>query len=355
MDPSPGTVSHGASLDPQATRTCGAACLSRAYRSFGKEISQDEIWPLIAKRNRFGSVASTTHLMALHALKQGLSAVVIQARHPIQVLRICSDNGIRAILNHRPQPEVSTGHFTMLVDIDEKDVVVSDPAVGPWRRLSHSELLQLWLPQSPDSEIAGNVLIGIAAEPVEAAECEFCHTRTPSKIDCPRCKQVVGLNPSVLLGCIRDGCIARMWNYVACPSCDFMWSFTEAGTSTGDRPRPAAPDTGAAILSPPDLDPVFAQLDKFCAHMLGNPGAADHPDLKAQIDFIQGNKNKLRQAQAEEVAGLNAHIGGLAAATEDSKKNQEVRRKTSGERNAPLPRLDGDALGQALLKNLGFK
>src|SRR5277367_3189693 len=92
--------------DPQA-RGCGAACLSMVYRSFGKEVPQAEIWPLIAKPNRFGAVSSTTHLMALHAINQGLSAVVIQARHALQVLRLCREADIRAILNQRARPEVA--------------------------------------------------------------------------------------------------------------------------------------------------------------------------------------------------------------------------------------------------------
>lgn len=324
------------------------------YRSFGKEIPQDKIWPLIAKQNRFGSIASTTHLMALHAISQGLSAIVIQARHPLQVLRLCREGGIRAILNQRVQPDVPTGHYTVLVDIDDKNVVVHDPALGPSRRMSHAELMQLWQPLSSNSEILGNVAIGIAAEPVAIAACEFCHTAIPDQVACPRCGKAVGLSPATLLGCIRDGCIARMWNYVACPSCDFMWSFNEAGTSTGDLPRaaPAADSLGPAL---PDLDKVFAQLDQFCAHMLSLPGAADHPDLKTQIDFIQGHKETFRVAQAEEHADIKARLDRVAAAGEEKKARVEAKQKKKEESNAPLPRLDGNALGQALLKNLGFK
>src|SRR5580704_4148951 len=87
--------------DPQTSRRCGAACLSMVYRSFGKEIPQDEIWPAVAKQNRFGSLASTTHLMARDALSRGFSALAFQARHPLQALLLCRNAGIRAILNHR--------------------------------------------------------------------------------------------------------------------------------------------------------------------------------------------------------------------------------------------------------------
>jgi hypothetical protein len=102
-------------------------------------------------------------------------------------------------------------------------------------------------------------------------------------------------------------------------------------------------------------DKAFAQLDMFCAHMLSLPGAANHPDLKAQIDFVQGNKDKLRVAQAEELGGIKARLDRLAAAAEESKQRVETDRKRQEERNAPPPPLDGNALGHALLKNLGFK
>ena len=355
MSASPVVIPYEKQDDPQVNRGCGAACLSMVYKSFGKEVPQAEIWPLIAKKNRFGSVASTTHLMALHAINQGFSAIVIQARHPLQVLRICREAGIRAILNQRPRADVATGHYTVLVDLDDKTVVVHDPAAGPSRRMSHAELMQLWQPQSSASEITGNVVIGIAADPATIPACEFCHTAMPAKVDCPKCGKAVSLSPAAALGCIRDGCIARMWNFVACPSCDFMWSFNEAGTSTGDLPRAAAANEGSPLPAPPDLDKAFAQLDQFCAHMLSLPGAENHPDLKAQVDFIQGNKDKVRLAQAGELMGIKARLDRLAAANEESKKTVEADRKRREELNAPPPPLDGNALGQALLKNLGFK
>jgi|HubBroStandDraft_1064217.scaffolds.fasta_scaffold108865_2 hypothetical protein len=340
--------------DLQTNRGCGAACLSMVYRSFGKEVPQAEIWPLIAKKNRFGSIASTTHLMALHAIGQGLSAVVIQARHSLQVLRLCREAGIRAILNLRARPDASAGHYTVLVDIDDKNVILHDPALGPSRVMSYAELLQLWQPQSSNSEIAGNVVIGIAAEPVAIPACEFCHTAIPAKVHCPRCRKAVGLNPAAMLGCIRDGCIARMWNYVACPSCDFVWSFNEAGTSGADFPGPSA-NTNSLVPEPMNLDKLFAELDKFCGHILSIPGAANHADLNAQLNVIKTGKDRLKLAQIEEQATFKTRADQVTAAEKDSKQQEEARRKEAEELNAPLPPLDGKALGQGLLKYLGVK
>jgi hypothetical protein len=355
MSTSSTAIPHEKQFNPQTNRGCGAACLSMVYRSFGKEVPHAETWPMIAKPNRFGIVSSTTHLMAQHAIGQGLSAVILQARHPIQVLRLCREGGIAAILNLRAGFDSCSGHFTALVDIDDKMVVLYDPAVGPARRMSHAELLELWRPNPSNSEILGNVVIGIAAEPAAIPACEFCHTKIPSSVACPKCKNVVGLSPETLLGCIRDGCIARMWNYVACPACDFVWSFNEAGSSTADQPRPAQADPRAPFPGPPNLDQVFAELDKFCAHILTLPGAAEHADVHAQLNFIRAGKEKLKLAQAEELGALKARVEGLAAFAERSKKNVEADRKREEELNAPPPPLDGNVLSAALLKNLGFK
>jgi hypothetical protein len=341
--------------DPQINRGCGAACLSMVYRSFGKEVPQAEIWPLIAKQNRFGSIASTTHLMALHALSQGLQAIVIQTRHPLQVLRLCREGGIRAILNLRLQADASVGHYAVLVDIDDKSVVLHDPLLGPARCLTHAELLRLWHSQVQNSEILGNVLIGIAAEPAVLPPCEFCHTRIPATVDCPRCKKTVGLQPGVLMGCIQDGCIARMWNYVCCPSCDYLWSFDEAGTSAASFPNSTGSKPERPVDGPQNFDAIFAELDKFYNYALSIPGAAEHPELKTHLDFLMAGKEKLRLAQSEELAYQKIRDDQLAALKQESKQEQEAHRKKVEELNTPPPPLDGNALGDALLKNLGFK
>ena len=167
--------------DPQNRRDCGAACLSMVYRSFGKTVTPVEIWPAIAKENRFGSISSTTHLMAKDALSRGFAAVAFQASSPLQALRLCNEPGIRAILNHRPQSDATNGHYTVMADIDDRSVLILDPSLGVSRRMSHGELMELWQPESASSEITGNVLICIAAGATSIPACEFCHTAIPGR------------------------------------------------------------------------------------------------------------------------------------------------------------------------------
>jgi hypothetical protein len=369
-------VSYEKQFDMQASRTCGAACLSMVYRALGQEVPQRLIWPLIAKKNIYGSIASTTHLMAADAVTRGFSAVAIQARHPLQALRVCRDAGIRAILNHRLQPDSPAGHYTVFVDIDATNVKLHDPYFGPSRRVTHDVFLDLWQPRLPNSEIVGNFLIGIAAaESRDVPPCETCHTPFVKVVQCPRCKNAVSLEPVALLGCMNNSCAARLWNYVCCPTCDLTWNFTveppprSAGAAssapaarTSASAESAAPASGAqppSAAASPAPDPLnfgklFEELDKFCNHILSIPGAANHPDIQKQFDFIKASKEQLLLAHAESVVNRKLHQDQLATLTEAAKQRKEAHQKKLDELNKPLGPLDGDALARALLKNVGF-
>ena len=359
----PVTIPFERQIDLEANRTCGAACLSMVYRSFGKEFAQAQIWPAIAKKNRFGSISSTTHLMAQDALNRGFRAVAIQARHPLQVLRLCRDFGLRAILNHRLRRDAPTGHYSVLVHIDDRRAVLHDPLLGPSRCLAHAELLELWLPWFANSEIAGNVSIAIAAPdaPMIAA-CEFCRTPIPPSVECPRCKKPVGLQPGAVLGCVNDACVARMWNCICCPSCDCVWTFSlqpqkggvpagnPAASSTLSTPTQRSPNSRADL----DVNKLFGEIDKFCAHILGIPAAANHPEIKRQLDRITAGKEKFALAYAEQLTRRTMLQGQLAELAKKAEDQENARQKSIEDLNRSSPPLDGNALGRDLLKNLGL-
>jgi hypothetical protein len=343
-------------VDPGANRGCGAACLSMVYRSLGQEVAQAEIWPAIARENRYGSIASTTHLMAKDALGRGFAALAFQARQPLPSLRLCRQLGIRAILNHRLNPELPTGHYTVLVDVDDKDVVLHDPFYGPVRRVPHAELLELWQPRFANSEIAGYMLIAIAAEPSAEKACWLCRTPLPPAVACPKCKEPVSLQPCGALRCINTSCVARMWNYLCCPSCDNLWTFS-AGTSAAegvadekDAARPGGTPPNEAL----DFTPLFAELDKFSNLVLSLPAAANNPDIKRYTEALAARKEDLKQSQAVALQNLKAHKEQLAKLVQEAAEKQEAHRKKMEEVNKPSPPLDPNALGRALMKNLGW-
>jgi hypothetical protein len=325
------------------------------YRSFGRDITQEDIWPAIAKKNRLGSLASTTHLMAKDALSRGFAAIAFQSRHPIQALRLCCESGTRAILNHRAAPDSTTGHYSVLVGMDDHDVMVHDPFRGPSRRIPHAELVELWRPGFPNSEITGYVLIGIAAESPAESSCWLCRALMPSAAVCPGCQQPVSLRPSGPLGCTAGSCVARMWNYICCPSCDC--GFTIGAESVPvDQVQPESPgaQAPAALPGPMDLTPVFAEIDKFCSHVLTIPGAAEHPQIRQCLDAIAANNEKLKLAGAQSLLHQRAHQEQLAMMTQTAEQVVEAHRKKLEELNTSSAPLDGNLLGRALMKNLGL-
>ena len=343
------TIPYERQEDPQTDRLCGAAALCMAYRSFGHSVTQTDVWPRISKHDRRGSMTGMTYLMTQDALARGFSALAVQSRHPLQVLRVCRESGIRAVLNHRLRADSPEGHYTVLVDVDAESVTVHDPWFGPSRRMSHAELLDLWLPRFAGSEITGNVLIALAAGETPAAPCSRCGSAIPPRADCPGCGKSVPLQPASVLGCIGAGCSARLWNRVFCPFCNRDLSpGLESPQPQAGRTRPAA---GVAAL---DLGALFAELDKFTSHILSFPAAAGNPDIRQQIDFINESKERLRLAQSEDVGRRRVEQGEAEQREQKFQQDEDALRKKKEEIDRPSAPADGNALGRALLKDLGL-
>ena len=358
MSASPIAIPYEKQSETLTGRACGAACLSMVYKSFGMTVPQDEIWPVIAKANRFGQISSTTYLMTQDAVNRGFRAVALQARHPLQALRLAKGAGVRALLNHRVRRDSAAGHYSVLVDIDSTHVILHDPLFGAARKVPHAELVELWLPEVPNSEIVGGVLIAIApVEPATAAvACEYCRTPMLTVVDCPRCKKPVHLEPSVVLGCVKDGCIARMWNWVCCPACDYVFTVKDGAVGSADVGQQAVGASGiSAALPVVDVGKLFAEIDKFTAHIATIPGAAEHEDVKKQLDAIATQKQRFQVLQAAETAKRAAALSQLTAIAEKNKRDTEAAHKQHAEASKAPPPLDGNALGAELLKNLGFK
>jgi hypothetical protein len=135
-----------------------------------------------------------------------------------------------------------------------------------------------------------------------------------------------------------------MWNYLCCPACNHTWTF---GLKAD--PAPSSPNEDLW-----NLNNLFSQLDQFCAQILSVPAAANHPDVRKQIDFLKASKDKLRLAQSEELVRRNVREAQMAQFRQRFKQEEEALRKKRDEVNKPAPPLDGNALGQALVKDLGL-
>ncbi|WP_435015773.1 cysteine peptidase family C39 domain-containing protein [Tundrisphaera sp. TA3] len=201
-------------------RGCGAAALAMAYRALGREADQARVWTEIARTTEVGLVAARSFELAAHALALGLDAATVRARDPWTSLRACGEGPGVALLNHRTTPSGRGGHFSVLVSADDDGVVIHDPRVGPGRRLGRREFLALWSPDGRPGEIAGHVLVAIAAPSGPAPDCPSCRAPMPATIACPSCRFAIPARPAYALGCARWGCPGRLWDRLHCPRCD---------------------------------------------------------------------------------------------------------------------------------------
>ena len=204
----------------KSSRMCGAAALCMVFRSLGIHASQHDLWEQIARRDRKGTRAARTYLLAANALQHDLSALVVRASDPWRTLRRCAAAGIRVILNHRLKADSPLGHFTVLLGVEGETVILHDPQFGPERRFDRADLLKLWLPLPGGSEIAGNTLAAFSRPGPDPATCAGCGTEVPPFIPCPGCRAPIPLRPHAVLGCLGEGCPERLWQRLFCPSCD---------------------------------------------------------------------------------------------------------------------------------------
>jgi hypothetical protein len=234
MTLAPAAIPYEKQKGSRADQMCGAAALCMVYRSLGLSCTQEEIWPRIGRRHPNGNWSARTYRLAGDALEQGFPALVLRARQPWAALQRCRQHAVRAILNHRVERASLSGHYSVLVDVDDKQAVVHDPLKGPDRQLSQAELLWLWQPLAQGSDISGNVLVAVADKATDPSACAVCGRQVPASFECPRCHRPIPLHPAAVLGCIDPDCTGRSWGQIFCPHCD----------SCHVGPPPASPGRG---------------------------------------------------------------------------------------------------------------
>jgi hypothetical protein len=203
--------------DIGGNQMCGAAALCMVYRSLGVDCIQSELWRAVAAGNQ----RARTRLIAADCLERGFDALIVRAREPWDTLRVCVRGAIRVILNHRGGLGSSQGHYSVLVALDDDRAMIHDPKAGPSRPLRRSELLNLWLPNGPRSEITDRILVAIAhRSSATACQCPCCQAGIPDSTRCPQCNTVIRLQPATVLGCTGPDCPGRLWDSIYCPQCD---------------------------------------------------------------------------------------------------------------------------------------
>lgn len=313
-------------------RMCGAAALAMAYRSLGIDVAQDAVWPQIVGKNGRGDDCARTHRLAADALRRGLAAVVLQARHPWDILAH-EPQSVRMILNHRPTREAWTGHYTVRVERGADAVIVHDPQFGPNRRLRREDFLPLWLrTANPLCEITGNSLVAIALATQEEHSCAVCGGAMPPALPCPGCQRPVPLQPASLVGCVDRTCPGRHWERLFCPHCDAV----VLGPMPQPAPVPSSPmmasDAGVGAGS----SPLGEAMASFAA-ALGASVEACPPGEGRQL--MQQTHAELSRRFKEVLPQLQrTYESGQKRLTELQASAEKLKAKPPAKKPAPAPR-----------------
>lgn len=199
---------------------CGAAALCMVYRSYGLELTQESVWPYISRSGFAGQKVARTYLLAADALRHGLTAVVFQAKDPWPTLRRCLNADLRVIVNHAIGGQRFSGHYSVLTGCDDDGLTLHDPLVGPDRRLTKSEFLELWQPRYGRGDVVGNILVAFADHSQWPTVCAECGHVNPTSWVCSICRKDCPLQPLAGLGCTQKDCARRVWQRLYCPYCD---------------------------------------------------------------------------------------------------------------------------------------
>ena len=216
---------------PQETPgTCGAAALAMVLDHFGISAKVYEIANELLSVGPQGVPRIKTHQLGEYARSRGLSVTVARLDQPWRALLNSYQKNVSVILNHRLNVDSPVGHFSVMSHLDDKsgEIWLHDPQRGPDCKYKQSELLELWSPLVPRSQIAGNVAVFIAERPLGgvSATCQDCnqviHINSPLK--CNGCMKVIEPLPGFIIGCLSPGCRNRLWTEIYCPECDRPWS-----------------------------------------------------------------------------------------------------------------------------------
>jgi hypothetical protein len=123
-----------------------------------------------------------------------------------------------------------------------------------------------------------------------------------------------------------------------------MWAL-----NAGEPQAPAAPEPGGA-----KFERLFTQLDKFCDYIESIPQLAQHPEIRQRVAALRAGKGQLKMARSDVLYHQKVHQAQTAQLLQKHKEEQAAMLQKKEAMDQPAPPLDGNALGQALAKDLGL-
>jgi ABC-type bacteriocin/lantibiotic exporter with double-glycine peptidase domain len=154
--------------------SCGAAALAMVYTYFKVNQTQEGIWKRLAKPRQDGSgLVIYTKSIFEDVVHQGLSYVGGQVvwrdkSLALGVIKRFLDIGVPVIVNQLWKEHSLYGHYSVVVGMDDINVVVQDPMnPQPEIEITHDSFMHKWNKIPNSKEVPGGVFVVIFPKEVE--------------------------------------------------------------------------------------------------------------------------------------------------------------------------------------------
>jgi hypothetical protein len=163
---------------PRNSAKCGAACAAMIIKHYaGTTVNMDDIWQQIsAESPELQREYCRTYKIGAYISQNHFRCSSIKYLSLKELLDFCNANGIAPIINHKSFENIKVGHFSIVRNIVDSDVIISDPenagrTVVPLHRL---ELMAK--KNGNDDEVGGNTAIIPAMDkfPYQTRLCPKC-------------------------------------------------------------------------------------------------------------------------------------------------------------------------------------
>lgn len=170
---------------PKNSAKCGAACAAMVIKYYtGSKISVDEIWREVLDISpELSREYCRTSKIAAYIARSHFNCSSIQYSSLKELLVFCNQHGIAPIINHKSFENNTVGHFSIVKNILNDNVVVVDPENKNRIVIPLTQLALNATKNNPSDEVGGNTAIVPFLEKFDSK------TRI-----CPNCKSTIDIS-----------------------------------------------------------------------------------------------------------------------------------------------------------------
>ncbi|EOK6316693.1 cysteine peptidase family C39 domain-containing protein [Vibrio parahaemolyticus] len=146
---------------PKGSAKCGAACAAMVIKHYsGKKVAIDEIWNSISAISpELGREYCRTYKIGAYITSSHFNCVTVKYQNLSELLEFCNANDIAPIINHKSFNDRRGGHFSVIKNISQGNVLINDPENKKRVSVALSELELMAKKESQNDEVGGNTAI----------------------------------------------------------------------------------------------------------------------------------------------------------------------------------------------------